>query len=354
MTSKQEINVLCIGDVHITTASLPDFHIFVGQLHKHLEENKYDLIVVLGDVLHDHSRLHSACLTEACTFLTNLTNECDKVITLIGNHDLESNSNFLDTKHWMNCIKHVKNHTVVDKVCTLNLNNIHFKFVPYVPDGRLVEALNTTADWKNADCIFGHQLLDGVKMGAIIADKVEKWKDDYPMLISGHIHNKQKVQENLMYTGSCRMLAFGEANDKSLMKIVFTNINSKQPMISEIFLDLPRKVTKYKTIEDMKAFKITDVEKDPKLHIRFCVSGTQADFTSLKRGKIIEKLEALSHKVVFKPSKLEIDNQKKLINNICSDTSLKSFSDILHKLVHEEKNIDLINTYDKHKHLIQV
>ena len=84
-----------------------------------------------------------------------------------------------------------------------------FLFVPYVPPGRFVEALETykNINWKDVDCIFAHQEFYGCKMGAILSEEGDKWESKWPLVVSGHIHSRQWINKNIYYQVQvCNML----------------------------------------------------------------------------------------------------------------------------------------------------
>jgi hypothetical protein len=81
----------------------------------------------------------------------------------VGNHDYINCSQFLTGNHWLNCVKHLPNLTVVDTLVEERINNFNFVFLPFTPDGRFIEALDTGKTTRHvrvetSDCIFGHQL----------------------------------------------------------------------------------------------------------------------------------------------------------------------------------------------------
>ena len=274
---------------------------------------------------------------------------------LVGNHDYINNSQFLTDNHWMNCFKNKNNIHIVDKTIIYNHNNLNVIMSSYVPDGRFIEALNilqttTSFDWTKADCILAHQLFDGAKMGAIVAENVEKWENSYPYLISGHIHDKQRVQNNLYYTGSSMQHAFGESHDKTICLVkIDTSLH-----FEEIDLDLPKKQILYYDIETIdptinkenedvveKILKILDT---PNIHYKITITGNFEQFKIFKKNPIYTKLQKNDTKIVFKNKVIDILNKKHLINTTLENSSNLSFQDILFELL---KNDEKINT--KHK-----
>ena len=171
-----------------------------------------DFIVVLGDLLHEHERIHTITLNKAYGYIDRLR-MLAKTFILIGNHDMINNQQFLNENHWMNGMKEWENVTIVDKVKSYEIKGKIFYFCPYVPPGRFVEALNTSGkEWEKCDGIFAHQEFYGCKMGAIESVEGDKWSLEHPNVISGHIHSNQTIQKNVYYPGAAMQHAFGESH----------------------------------------------------------------------------------------------------------------------------------------------
>ena len=133
--------VLCIGDPHIQVANIPETDLLIERLINLATEKKPDLIVLLGDLLHEHERLHTIPLNNACEFIKKMR-DIAKTYCMVGNHDQINNQQYLNENHWMNVIKEFKNVIVIDKVITETVNGDKLIFVPFVAPGRFIEALN--------------------------------------------------------------------------------------------------------------------------------------------------------------------------------------------------------------------
>ena len=69
--------------------------------------------------------------------------------------------------------------------------------------------------WELADCIFAHQEFRGCKMGKEIS-KGDEWNAEYPLVISGHIHDYQIVGKNILYPGSSIQHTYTETHNKRI------------------------------------------------------------------------------------------------------------------------------------------
>lgn len=338
------VTVLFIGDPHFMISNIPEVELFIQKMTDLALEKKPDLIIIAGDLLHTHERLHTIPLNKAYEFVDKMRN-ISKTYVLVGNHDMCNNMQFLTENHWMNGMKEWDNTVIVDKVIKEVICDCLFVFVPYVTPGRFVEALSTVdtvdtvdtvEEWKNADCIFAHQEFFGCKMGAIISVEGDKWSLDYPDVISGHIHSNQKPQKNVYYPGSAMQHAFGESSKNIIAYLTYESKNPEYNL-DEINLNLPRKRIVYMDVENVDDYNLPDTEDD----IKITVSGVYDQFKALKKTKKYKKLIKEGVKVVFKAKKIE--HEKDLSDNIVNETE---FTTILGEIINKEKNSYLYETYE--------
>lgn len=234
------LKILTVGDPHFKKNNIPDCDLLITRLKDLIVKENPNYIIILGDVLDTHETIDECPLNKAYEFITMCKTYAPTYI-LVGNHDYRNNSQFLSENHWMNGIKEWSNCVVVDKVVELKVVDKTFFLLPYVPEGRFMDALNTypTDDWKRANTIFCHQEFLGCKMGAFISEKGDAWPLDFPFIVSGHIHQQQQPQPNIYYTGSSLQNAFGESERNIIAILGWTD--TLLPNIREIDLDLPGK-----------------------------------------------------------------------------------------------------------------
>ena len=330
--SNEKISVLIIGDPHFKVNNIPDVDLFISKITLLAEERNPDFIVILGDVLDTHERIHTIPLNKAYEFIDKMRNISETFI-LVGNHDATSNQIFLSNDHWMNGMKEWSNLTVVDRVVKHTIKGYEFVLVPYVPNGRFEEALNTTVNWKEATCIFAHQEFQGCKMGAIISTDGDKWDTTYPCIISGHIHSRQKPQENIYYCGSSMQNAFGESTKNIIPYITFydneknSEDNSEDTTtipyhLEEIDLELPRKKIVYLDVENVDEY----LQPQTQDKIKLTVSGSYEQFKALKKTKKYKELLEDGVKIVFKAKTMEGMNE--LLKNVNADNLEKDFENL--------------------------
>ena len=328
------VKILFIGDPHIQVGNLPEVEIFMERMINLATKREPDLIIIAGDLLHTHERLHTLALNKAYDMVNDMR-LIAKTYVLVGNHDYIQNQQFLTQNHWMTGLKEWHNTVIVDEVVSETIRGEKFIFVPYVPPGRFEEALETfSGEWRDASCIFAHQEFAGCKMGAIISVEGDKWPLDNPHVISGHIHSKQSPQPNIYYSGSAMQHAFGESEKNIIACLTFdggTHIND------EVDLQLPRKRIVYMNVEDVEGYSVPET-KDK---IKVTVTGSYEQFKALKCTKKYKDILKGGTKVVFKP--------KKLVHEEVAQETPKgegSFRSILNRLVLEEKSPYLNQAYE--------
>jgi len=246
----------------------------------------------------------------------------------------------------MNGMKEWGNTVIVDKIVSETIKGVKFIFAPYVPPGRFEEALNTfEGDWRDAYCIFAHQEFAGCKMGSIVSVEGDRWPLTNPHVVSGHIHSKQKPQENIYYSGSAMQHAFGESEKNIIAYLTFEEgvpgYNKE-----EIDLELPRKKIVYMDVEDICNYSVPDTEDK----IKVTVSGSYDQFKALKKTNKYKNILEKGVKVVFKPKKVDIKKHKESIKNSCleeeEDVDYTNFNNILFNIVNNQKNPYLLQAFE--------
>jgi DNA repair exonuclease SbcCD nuclease subunit len=328
-SSSFKYNFLCIGDTHFKIQNLSHLDLYINEIQLIVEKYKPNFIILLGDILDTHEYVHTLCFNYVQKLFEILRSYCE-IYILVGNHDYINNSQFLTTNHCMNALKKWDRIHIIDNVYSLKYNNDSLILLPYVPPGRFEEALENIKDWKSSDIILCHQEFYGCKMGAITSSIGDKWEKEYPLIISGHIHDQQIVQNNIVYTGSSMQHSFGENNKKY---VVLCECNNDNINLYNIKLDLPTKKIISMSLDDIKTIKRKDNEQ-----IRVNLKGSLAEFKQFKKSKDYKKWVKDGIKIVHKPDLIEFDKKTKN-----TDIQQKDFNNILYDLVY--KNDDLLEIY---------
>ena len=275
---------LVIGDPHFKEGNINETDEMKNKILSVIDEHNPDIIVCLGDVLHYHNKLETSHLNRAEDFLKKLQDK-RKLFLIIGNHDRPNNSVFLTDEHPFNALKYWDNTTVVDYPCDTIFNNYRFIFVPYVFPGRFHEALSKLKDPYNCKCIFAHQEFYGAKMGSIESTEGDVWKLDNPLVVSGHVHEYDKLQENLIYTGTPIQHTFGENGKKTISIFDFDEYGYRETRI-----DL--KLRKKKTTK-IKPSCLDELNIDLNDKNRLVIECSAEEFkVIMKSQKIISMIES--------------------------------------------------------------
>lgn len=331
------VTTLFIGDPHFQINNLPDIELFIPKISNLISSKDPDFVVVAGDLLHTHERLHTTVLNKAYDFIDSIR-KLKKTYILVGNHDYISNTQFLSENHWMNSMKEWDNVEIIDKVKLEEIGGCLFTFVPYVYPGRFKEALSTVGLDKCLDstCIFAHQEFKGCKMGAIISEDGDVWGEKDPYVVSGHIHSKQSPQSNVYYPGTPMQIAFGES-ENNIVPLISFSPGDKRHVVEEFKLDLPCKKIVYMDVDNIGEFN-DDIGTDK---IRITLSGNYDQFKAVKKTKKYKDIIGKGVKVVFKPDKEDASEKMK------TDIKTSDFSKILLDIVNDQRNPYLLQAYDK-------
>src|SRR5690606_19100290 len=103
-----------------------------------------------------------------------------------------------------------------------------------------------------------HQEFLGCNLGIKKSEEGDPWDENYPLVISGHIHDYQKLAENLIYVGTPYQINFGEPHQKAVSEFLFFKESETDNLIyEEIRINLG---IKNKTILKVEAQEIMTVK----------------------------------------------------------------------------------------------
>lgn len=286
--------VLVIGDPHFKTNNVTECQLMTRRLIELAQSEHVDQIICLGDVLDRHETIHVVPLENAIQCLYQLS-QIAPLVVLIGNHDRPNNNHFLTGDHPFHALKYWNNTRIVDRVDSETINGARFLYVPYVPPGRFMEAILTHCDeqtMKRMNCIFAHQEFYGVHMGPMISETGDRWADDYPLVVSGHIHEEQVLQPNLIYVGTPMQHAFGEDPNKSVSIFTFDDKGFTRRRID---LGIGKKIVVKSTPEEALEYRPL-----PNTQIKMIITCTNSDFKTLLKHTRIKALQKAGVKIQWK------------------------------------------------------
>lgn len=313
------MKVLTIGDPHFKVNNVQECEEMTQKLVELAQRIQPTFIVCLGDILHKHESIHVVPLMRAENLIKRLS-EIALTFLIVGNHDRPNNSNYLTDEHPFNAMKEWKNVYIADKVLDVTIQEKRFLLVPYVPPGRFMDALQTKENpLIGTTAIFAHQEFHGAKMGAIKSQAGDKWPLNNPHVISGHIHDYDKLQSNITYVGTPMQHAFGDSTNKTVSIFTFDETISDE----RIDLGLTKRVIIYLSPDQIHTYE-PPTDKLVKIVIR----GEDAEIKAIGSLDKIKELRRQGVKVVFKANISEESTQKirirlpyrdRLLHEISSD-----------------------------------
>ena len=290
------LTCLTIGDCHFRTSNVLATNRMTATILMVAKQKKPDFIVMLGDTLDRHETVNSLVLSRAVQFLRELSHIAPTYL-IIGNHDRPNNSDYLSDDHPFTALHYWDNFFVVDKAHSTSISGKRFIFVPYVPPGRFHEALGTLPDdYHNAAAIFAHQEFRGAKMGAIESIEGDVWDPTDPYVVSGHVHDYDELQSNLLYTGTPIQHAFGDKEDKTISFITFNDDGTRRH--ERIDLQLPKKRMIHLTCDQLLHLNPEVFNSD--MEVKIVAKGTSAEIKTLMKMQIVKALEERGVKISYK------------------------------------------------------
>lgn len=211
----KSVRVIAIGDPHFKRNNAIQSIPFSRECVKVCKELHPDIIVVLGDTLNDFEKKDIPTEINALRFLLHLR-EIAFVYLLIGNHDICHKLDFMVEEHAFYAVKFWDGIHVVDTTTTDKINGLFFTFVPYVPDGRFMEALEFSENWRESSIIFAHQNFQGHRLSSRMSEDADGWDISLPPVVSGHIHLYENLPNNVLYIGTPYQQNFDDNSDNSI------------------------------------------------------------------------------------------------------------------------------------------
>ena len=216
--------LLVVGDLHVEAKNKAPLGQLLAELHTVISELTVSVsaVVLLGDVLCHHELVHSRDMLLAVEFIRSLVSVAPMVFVIVGNHDQATPEVYDHPRSrlhgdgsggggsWLSVLVGQPGITVVDRGIHVQTEcGTRILLSPYVPKGFLkTELESAVADIAQADVVFAHQEMHGARMGPITSSDGDTWPEEYPLLISGHVHDNQWVSGNMFYPGVPYSLSF--------------------------------------------------------------------------------------------------------------------------------------------------
>lgn len=284
--------IMVIGDPHFQVRNIAEVKIFISKVKLYADKIKPRFIVCLGDILHRYETIHVKPFMCAEEFLSQMSQIAETYL-LIGNHDRPNNFNFLTNEHPFNSFKKYPNLTIVDTVIAKIIDDNSYLFVPYVETGRFLEALEQSpVNFQQSRIIFAHQEFMGAKFKAIRSKNGDLWPRDYPLIISGHIHDYERLQDNILYVGSSIQQGYGDSPNKTISILDVTTQSFQEYRIN---LGLTAKIQYNLKVDDLNNFI-----PDPNQKIKCIIHAPDHEIKSLLKSDKVSELKSAGVLIEFK------------------------------------------------------
>lgn len=269
---------LLVGDLHIMDRTIVQFNEFSLFIFELIAERRPAKVVLLGDILHFHNKVDVNYLNVALGFIDRLRKECE-VVLLAGNHDKINQEAFLQPNTWMNALKYWEKVQVVDFPVVVG----EVLYCPHVPAGRFREALQKVS-LSGVKVIFCHQEFKGCLMNhfqSVNGDDLSE-TEDFPLVISGHIHKKQRLGQRVFYPGT----PYPTAHDESGGIVVLFHLDSLRTE------EISTRITQKETI----TLRVVDLRDDleASANIKYIIEGTRTELALFRKSKLHRRLSSKS------------------------------------------------------------
>ena len=284
-----------IGDPHFQEKAYLECESLIEKTIEAIKKTKPLYTIILGDSLDTHEKVKQPQFEQVCRFIDEIS-QLNKVFVLMGNHDLINQNQYLTTNHFFNPLKKWKNVEIIDYPKLIKFKdekNVDRQIVlcPYVPTGRVIDALDELSkesiDWTISDIIFGHFEMKGsIYRGGVESEQGDDWDQNFPPLISGHIHNESIIGNNVFYVGSSRQILSSDHPDKYFWHILFHQTKKYKDYqyfhLLKIKVGLKTIKEVDHTFDDILDFDFSLLEK---YYITIIFRGTKDQFKVFKKGK---------------------------------------------------------------------
>jgi hypothetical protein len=209
------VTTLTIGDLHYKDNNLKDHVILKEEIFATIPAYT-DLIFLLGDEL-DVSNPGPVVRTACVDFIKDLSEKCDKLIILVGNHTRPNNKVSEGPDH---SLYELSGHNIimVEDPMIYDYGGIKLGLLPYMSPDLMLDVINnhepSILDAKTTHCVYAHQEIRGCVLNNDRSSACQAyWLPDYPPMVSGHIHGRY-VMGNVFYPGTPMNHKMGEPENK--------------------------------------------------------------------------------------------------------------------------------------------
>ncbi len=281
---------------------------------------KLDVLCIAGDLFHTNHVVNVIGALEANSIIEN--SRIESIVLLPGNHDITNNdtvtpnSTQLVQNFWGNVESNV---TTIEKFWDYYDRETHYLllFVPYIGNKEKYLALlneniksqkRAVKDKAEVKILISHVGISGIFPGegsinSFSVEPEELRPDYFDLIVLGHYHKAQWIDEKTYYVGSPIPHTWGEINDEKSVMVIDTDTGE---------IEYVNVLQGVKTLKNVFINTTDDIEKNRQNFNSYC--------------RVISSTPALVDiaKSVFKESEFLIEDQKIIEEGTRLQVSLKS------------------------------
>lgn len=211
------MKALRVGDPHVMISNLEDSEKLLNFVKLVAEQNKVDVIELLGDAFHNHAVLRQEVLDFWRRKLTELSTLNIPIIMLAGNHDFCGDKSTEGKFSAISNLAGIKNVEIVNTSYLKDYGNeVVIGYRAYTSNKELFLKDAQDLKDKGANLLVAHQTFTGATYanGFFAEDGIDPILVPQNQLISGHIHSEQQIGK-CWYPGTGK---WDNANDANLNK----------------------------------------------------------------------------------------------------------------------------------------
>jgi DNA repair exonuclease SbcCD ATPase subunit/DNA repair exonuclease SbcCD nuclease subunit len=360
-----------IADLHISENRAEEFEVIIDDIIKSVNENNVDYVIFCGDMFVHRGRLSPQQVLLARKLFSGIKSS-NKIIAIPGNHDASMSELKPDS---LSAVFEQDN--LVDVYTSLgsflDIGQYRLHFFPYPSKKEMSKyKLNSTVtifDNLSIDTVFTlsnekknilicHTILEGAR---IIDNKpvdinhllvnydvyIPKhiW-DKFDYVFAGHLHNRQSIIENVVYSGCPVPLTYIDTQDTGWVlwedssgKLApkFINVHKRFQFITEDFGDISNIVNPLQYIKDFLARKNYT---DSYVRIKYAIQKDK--YTVISSEEIIECLKTATNVQII-PEYLQSEIKSTSALSI-DDFKHDTIKDIIDEYIKEHKLSNRVKT----------
>ena len=327
-----DLHIKCIDSTKCKN-NFEEIKYAINNMIKYIDSPNESLIVIIGDLFHYINKINNDILLFINEIINILTNKC-KTIIILGNHDVVPNNENNDLKIlFMRFISYInKNVILLTSENEYVLDNIIFIPTLFYSQSIKQLQLKTTKTLISLfhneinGCIYNYNNQNHISDYYIKKSDFDK----FDLVLLGHIHTHQFLQQNMAYSGSLIQTNFGEEiNNQGFIKWDIQNKTGK-------FIKIHQN-TSYITVTNDNYDKLNYPTNS---HIRLIINNTMSDINQIK-----EYIDKQTNVLTF-TQLYQFKARKNKISSIQNKLTLTSDNDIINIIssnLEETNKIDILN-----------